>query len=251
MIGDYLVKYCVLLYILYVNDLPAAVHDHSENSSAQLDSRSECTECGMLCCYVDDSTYSYASKDPQQLSMMLDKQYKSLANYFRNNRLVINDGKTHLLVIGRRGQKHMRERVAVNTGTFVIEPTESEKLIWLNIHQSLTWKHHLRDGENSVLKNLNKRLNAIKTISYHASFKTRLMLANGGFMSLVTYMIAVWGNSEKYLIRMVQVLQNKAARYVTKLSWYTPSRTLLKRNCFSSTVLSEYFIVVYLVLGNN
>ena len=30
-----------------------------------------------------------------------------------------------------------------------------------------------------------------------------------------------------YIIRAVQVIQNKAARSVTKLSWYTPTRVLL------------------------
>ena len=37
------------------------------------------------------------------------------------------------------------------------------------------------------------------------------------------------GGSEKYLIRAIQVMQNKAARIVTKLSWFTPTHLLLKQ----------------------
>jgi hypothetical protein len=40
-------------------------------------------------------------------------------------------------------------------------------------------------------------------------------------------MVAVLGGTENYLIKAVQVMQNKAARCVTKQSWFTPTRTLL------------------------
>ena len=53
------------------------------------------------------------------------------------------------------------------------------------------------------------------------------MVANSCFMSVISYLISVWGGTEAYVIRAVQVMQNKAARAITKLSWYTPTRTLL------------------------
>ena len=73
---------------------------------------------------------------------------------------------------------------------------------------------------------LRTRLNALAQVAKSA-FKTRLMVANACFMSIITYMVAVWGGTEAYVIKAVQIMQNKAARSVTKLSWYTPTRTLL------------------------
>ena len=55
------------------------------------------------------------------------------------------------------------------------------------------------------------------------------MVANACFMSIITYMVLVWGGTENYILRAVQVMQNKAARCVTKLSWFTPTRTLLRQ----------------------
>ena len=49
------------------------------------------------------------------------------------------------------------------------------------------------------------------------------------FTSVLTYLIPLWGNSENYLLKALQVVQNKAARCVTKLSWYTSTRQLLKQ----------------------
>ena len=46
-------------------------------------------------------------------------------------------------------------------------------------------------------------------------------------MSVLAYLIPLWGGCEDYLVRALQVLQNRAARQVTKLSWFTPTRQLL------------------------
>ena len=211
-----------LLYILYVNDLPSVVEN--SDSGPHHD-----TYWKTLCCYVDDSTCTCVDEDPKILTEKLTSNYSILSGYFRDNRLVINDGKTHLIVMGTRRHAHLREQVYVDTGTIIVRPVDSEKLLGLNLHQSLKWKYHLISSDNSLIKCLTKRLGALKFASRNASFKTRLLLANACFMSVATYMISLWGGSEKYLVKAMQVIQNKAARYVTNVPWYTPTRLLLKQ----------------------
>ena len=53
------------------------------------------------------------------------------------------------------------------------------------------------------------------------------MVANGIVISLLIYLIQLWGGSSEYLISFLQVLQNKAARIVTNLGWRTSVKTLL------------------------
>ena len=60
-----------------------------------------------------------------------------------------------------------------------------------------------------------------------SSFKIRKMLANGMVMSSLIYLIQVWGGSSDYLIRFLQVIQNRAARLVTRLGWHTSTQILL------------------------
>ena len=227
-----------LLYILFVNDLPEVVHGHlgprhtghdlgAGNQKIQFNIN--CQTCGTLCCYVDDSTYMYSSSDPAELSAKLSEQYKRLAEYMGDNKLVINNDKTHLLVMGTRKHAQLRQQVSVDTGTVVVTPVETEKLLGINLHQSLKWKEHILTNDKSMIKSLTTRLNALKRVSRNATFKTRLMVANACFMSIITYMVAIWGGTENYVIRAVQVIQNRAARCVTKLSWFTPTRTLLQQ----------------------
>ena len=53
------------------------------------------------------------------------------------------------------------------------------------------------------------------------------MIANGIVISRIIYAIQLWSGTSDYLIKMLQVLQNKAARFVTKLDIFTSQKTLL------------------------
>jgi hypothetical protein len=78
------------------------------------------------------------------------------------------------------------------------------------------------------VKSLNVRLGAIKKLSKVASFKTRKTIASGIFMSKLIYLMPLWSGCEEYLIKALQVVQNKAARSVAKLNIFTATRTLVK-----------------------
>ena len=224
-----------LMYILFVNDLPSVIHEHDHITSdtaeehALSGQHNECSCCGLLCAYVDDSTYSYSCTDPSELNQRLNTMYRTLATYFSDNRLVINGDKTKLIVVEHGKYGNARDNILVDTGTTIITPSESGRLLGINIHESLKWKDHILSGENALIKCLSLRLNAVKRISSISSFKTRLMVANACFQSVLVYMIVIWGGSEKYLTRAAQVIQNKVARHVTKLTWFTPIRSLLKQ----------------------
>ena len=105
----------------------------------------------------------------------------------------------------------------------------------------LKWAEHVLDGDESLVRCLTTRLNGLKIIGKVAPFKTKKMLADGIFMSKVIYLIPLWGGCEKYLIRSLQVIQNKAARAVTKLDWSTSSHVLLSQCGW----LSVHQLVVY------
>ena len=66
-----------------------------------------------------------------------------LAEYMGDNKLVINDDKTHLLVMGTTRHDALRPEVSINTGTVVVKPVATEKLLGMNIHQSqVEGAHH-------------------------------------------------------------------------------------------------------------
>ena len=78
-----------LCYILFTNDLPKVIlqfNSHVHWSSLT----THCDECGGLCCFADDSTYSVASDNQDILEEKLNQKYKILAEYMANNKLKLN-----------------------------------------------------------------------------------------------------------------------------------------------------------------
>ena len=83
------------------------------------------------------------------------------------------------------------------------------------------------DNKDSLLNSLNRRQGAIKKISKVASFQTLKTLADGIFMSKLIYLMPVWGGCEAYLLKSLQVVQNKVARSVTKYDKFTTTKKLM------------------------
>ena len=87
--------------------------------------------------YIDDNSYSVARNDPKELTDTLNNQYQRISDYMTSNRLCINDEKTHLVVFCKKSISHLRDEVTLKAGCLDIEPSKSEKLLGLNIDESL------------------------------------------------------------------------------------------------------------------
>ena len=206
-----------LCYIIFTNDLPESIHEDTVHDEHTASPNTHCSVCGGLCCFADDSTYSVGESDQDILSGNSLKKYKVIANYMTNKRLKLNDDKTHLQVMSTQ-QKRARGdiHVSISTPTETIQPIKSEKLLGIYIHENMKWSEYVQDNDQSLIKQLTSRLSALKLISRLASFKVRLMVANGIFCSKLIYGIALWGGCELGLLGSLQIIQNKAARFVTR-----------------------------------
>ena len=126
-----------------------------------------------------------------------------------------------------RARVQAAKMVEIRTPTGTIKPTSSEKLLGCWIDENLKWSEHIRDNKENLVRSLATRLGAMKKIGRVASFQNRKMLANGIFMSKLSYLIALWGGCGILLRKTLQNIQNKVARAVTKLDWSTSPAVLL------------------------
>ena len=250
-----------LLWLLFTCDQPDVIHEHEVNGH---DDERGCHkiagvvqpggqgECGEMVGYVDDGAYSYAHEDPAVLSEVLTKKYNLLENWMHANKLVINPDKTHLMVMGSKKNDVKRKEVSMKAGQFIIKPSQTEKLLGGQLHQSLQWNHHLRDHEQSLMKQLTSRINGLRRVCWNASFGTKLMVANGIVMSKIMYLITLWGGAQQYLLGALQVQQLAAARVVCGFGcWGWSKKKLLdkvgwlsiRQLIFFHTVLQAYKII--------
>jgi hypothetical protein len=156
-------------------------------------------------------------KDQAELSDTLSRKYKGVAN----NKLKVNDEKTT-----RQKRRFVNtNNVQIETPTAIIKPSNVERLLGA---QNIRWVEHILDSDQSLVKSLNLRVGALSKISKLTSFKTRKTIASGIFMSKLIYLMPLWSGCEDYLVKCLQVVQNKAARTVAKRNIFKPTRTLMK-----------------------
>ena len=131
------------------------------------------------------------------------------------NKLVINGDKTPMVVLGKRQEAARRQKVTISAGGHTITPSKSEKLLGAIISEDMKWTVNLVHSDMSLLSQLTSRINGLSKVTSRAPVTTRLMIANGIFMFKLVYLIHLWGNSSKYLLKSIQILQNRAAWVVT------------------------------------
>ena len=215
-----------LLFLMANSDLADVIHTHSVSFDSPT---GHCVEDGDSVHFVDDGTVSFSNQDPAVISEVLTNHYTKISQYMAANKFVINDDKTHLIVMAPRRMAEMRNNVFVKAGEFIIKPCESERLLGIRVHQSMSWNEHIRDAEGSVIKQLTTRVNGIRKLTHKADFKTKLKVANGIIMSKLSYGLCMWGNCQGYLRKALQVMQLNAARAVCGYrSYYWSTKRLLK-----------------------
>ena len=224
-----------LLYTIYTNDLPECVHNHEPVPPQPQEITSmynmDCQPCGSICCFADDSTLSVSDKDPNVLQDSINSKYKVISDYMAMNKLFLNSDKTHLLIMtsSYHHKKNGNFGIELNTGSEIISPSENERLLGAQVSNNFTWNAHINGTDKSMYNQLTSRVNALAKVSWSADFQTRKMIANAIVMSSLVYVIQLYGNATDYLLKSLQVLQNKAARTVTRSGWGTSTSVLLRQ----------------------
>ena len=196
-----------LLYTLFTNDLPEVVHAHADapgqkplheealgtvfgvgqtqqppgDQGAQQKEGSlhegqvhpyphynfKCQECGSLCIFADDSTFSASSNDIGQLKKTIKEKYEVIADYMGKNKLVLNSEKTHLLVMSssRNHLQHGNFGVTLDTGKEKIEPGTEERLLGATVSNDFKWSKHVSDGKKSLVSILAAKINALRKVA--------------------------------------------------------------------------------------
>ena len=72
-------------------DLPEAVNDHL--SSNNTFDNSNCSDCGSIGCFADDSMYSKSGKDVDEIKDEIKDKFQLICDYMNKNKLVLNSDK--------------------------------------------------------------------------------------------------------------------------------------------------------------
>ena len=194
----------------------------------------DCTTCGQIPTYADDSTVVLTTRNRFQSQERLNTIIDRVKIFLAANSLSLNLGKTEIVEVMVR-QKRVRLpglppqlSVTNSDGSLkIILAKEYCHLLGANIGKDATWQQHLETGEKPVFKTLRSTLGALTHLSKYMSTKCRLLLANGLFLSKLLYLLPMWGGLKNKDMKTVQVLLNKCARMVLGVGRKTRTRALM------------------------
>ena len=102
-----------------------------------------------------------------------------------------------------------------NWGEYIV-PSECAKILGVIFNKTLIWKEFLEVGQEAMVGKLKRKLGALKFASKFSTYNTRLKLANGCIMSIITYGIQVWGlHCKTSVLKKVQSVQLNTLKWVT------------------------------------
>jgi hypothetical protein len=180
-----------LLFLLYINDLPAVTAKNAK-----------------LVLFADDTSFIITNPSAIVFATNLNKTFADINEWFRNNLLFLNLNKTNYLQFRTKNTQKLDLSITLMNNQ--ITNSKNTKFLGLNIDETLSWKSHI----NQILLRLNSACYAIKVITPLMSEDTLKMIYYSYVHSIITYGIILGGNSplnnvifkiQKQIIRTIKI----------------------------------------------
>ena len=229
-----------IFYVLYVNELPTimndddcedSVHRVTENNNLFSDN---CAKCGQLPTYADDSTVVITTRNRFEAQERVVEIVRRAKSFLSSNALSINLGKTEIVELMVRqkrallpGNPPQLSVMKPDLTLKIIKAKDHCRLLGANISKDATWTHHLETGEKPLCKILQSTLGMISHLAKYIPLRSRLLLANGLFMSRLLYLLPMWGGLPLKDLKKLQTLMNRCTRTVLSKSRRTRTRALM------------------------
>ena len=198
-----------LFFLIFFNDLP-----HSLNCPADA--------------YADDTTMTVTGKTVEEIGNTMTENCELVSKWMLSNKLKLNADKTHLMTVGTKTRLNMQDsQLVVKMDGLILKESEEhvETLLGCQIEPTLKWHKQVEE----VIKKLRKRLTALENLRNIIPFHLRKRITEGMFTSVLVYCLPLFSGCDKFEMESLQVMQNKAARLVTRMGLRTSRQTIFNQ----------------------
>lgn len=172
-------------------------------------------------CYADD-TQLYISFSPiaederERVVDSLEQAIHDIKNFMIANKLKLNDDKTEVIFLGTKYRLDELGRIGVTVGDSVIYPSDKVRNLGVVFDKHLS----MEDQVKSVYKQGFYHIKNLWRIRKFLNEEQANVAAHAFITSKLDYGNALLGGAPKFLINKMQLVQNAAARVVTKTGKY-------------------------------
>ena len=202
-----------LLFIIYMNDLPAAVPDIS------------------ITMYAGDTEIGRSFTSVTEIKQHLMPAFCKVYEWLKCNNLSLNTVKTEFMVFGTNNRLNQLDKSPVTTPytlcfyNFEIKRVKHTKYLGLIVDDTLTWEKHIE----YISTKINHNIGILKRTQNFLPKSSLITLYKTLIEPYFRYCNIVWGQCNETLKDKLQSLQNKAVRTTAGQSYeYTNHDRLLK-----------------------
>ena len=143
---------------------------------------------------------------------------KSVCKWLKANKISLNASKTEMLVF-RDPRRKIDFDLNIRIDGKKITPSKFVKYLGVYLDNFLSWQKQ----EQDMRSRLSRAAGMLCKIRHYVNFDTLKMVYYGIFGSILNYGSLIWGQHSRIVSRL-QIIQNKAIRYMT----FKPKRTTAK-----------------------
>ena len=213
-----------LLFLIYINDLPAKV------------------DFGQMILFADDSNLITSGKSSVEIETITYIELANIQQWFQENGLVLNTGKSSYVLFKNKNKPDIEPCVLM--GDEVLERAESAMFLGISVDEALTWSSHVEQ----LCKRLSSSIFLLRTMRSYCDTALLTSLYHSLFVSLARYGILNWGGGPAFNLHRVLLLQKRAVRILGGLRRRESCRQIFK-DFKLLTVASMYILdaVTYVV----
>ena len=198
----------LLLFLIYINNLPQAVQDSTVSM------------------YADDTSLCYQSSDITQLNEAINSDLKQLDTWLQGNKLSLNVAKTHSMLVSTKQRHNILQSQNKELDLKIRENRLEvvQKYLGVEIDSSLDWKEQIK----AIYTKVSRAVGFLKHAKSFLPKETLKTIYTGIVEPHFRYCCSVWGCACSTEINQLQKLQNRAARIVINSRFDARSSPLIK-----------------------
>ena len=151
--------------------------------------------------YADDSTLYCAGKSAEFVVNNLEQSSTILFEWLNINYMIVNTGKSHLLLSGN-------SRATATIENSYVESEDEKVLLGKTIDSNLTFENHI----NSICKKASRKLSALARIAPHMNIQKRRTIMKSFVTSQFGYCPLIWVFHSRHLNKKINSIHERAVR---------------------------------------
>jgi hypothetical protein len=172
-------------------------------------------------CYADDTqlyiSFSPKNEGEEEISIKtLENAIADVKNFMIRNKLKLNDEKTEFLILGSDANLNKVECTSIKIGDADINPSNEARNLGIVFDKNMSLETHVKN----VCSNGFYHVRNLWKIRKFLSLEDTNIAAHAFVTSKLDYGNSLLGGAKKFLINKLQMVQNAAARAVTRTRKY-------------------------------